>query len=73
MMADGWLIGCADWNIHTREYYECSRYKANPMVENKAVTAARLALKKYIHYYERVCGVNTCSYKKRNIFTGFPL
>ena len=42
-----------NWNIHTREYYECSRYKANPMVGDKAMTATRLALKKYIHYYER--------------------
>lgn len=44
-----------DWKSHGSEYYECSRYKENPNIANESVHAqAREALKKYLHYYERV-------------------
>ena len=45
-----------DWKTHGSEYYECSRYKENPNIAHESVHAqAREALKKYLHYYERVC------------------
>lgn len=44
-----------DWKAHGSEYYECSRYKENPNIAHESVHAqAREALKKYLHYYERV-------------------
>lgn len=44
-----------DWKTHGIEYYECSRYKENPNIAHESVHAqAREALKKYLHYYERV-------------------
>lgn len=44
-----------DWKTHGSEYYECSRYKDNPNIANESAHAqAREALKKYLHYYERV-------------------
>lgn len=44
-----------DWKSHGSEYYECSRYKENPNIANESIHAqAREALKKYLHYYERV-------------------
>lgn len=44
-----------DWKAHGSEYYECSRYKENPNIAHENVHAqAREALKKYLHYYERV-------------------
>ncbi|KAJ8867013.1 hypothetical protein PR048_032875 [Dryococelus australis] len=43
-----------DWKSHGSDYYECSRYKANPNIVNESEQAqAREALKKYLHYYER--------------------
>lgn len=48
-------ICLGDWKAHGSEYYECSRYKDNPNVAHESVHAqAREALKKYLHYYERV-------------------
>lgn len=44
-----------DWKAHGSEYYVCSRYKENPNIAHESVLAqAREALKKYLHYYERV-------------------
>ena len=44
-----------DWKTHGSEYYECSRYKENPNIANESAHAqAREALKKYLHYFERV-------------------
>ena len=44
-----------DWKTHGSEYYECSRYKENPNIANESEHAqAREALKKYLHYFERV-------------------
>lgn len=44
-----------DWKSHGSEYYACSRYKENPNIANESIQAqAREALKKYLHYYERV-------------------
>ena len=49
-----WMCLC-DWKTHGSEYYECSRYKENPNIAHESVHAqAREALKKYLHYYERV-------------------
>ncbi|VDN18505.1 unnamed protein product [Gongylonema pulchrum] len=43
-----------DWKTHGSEYYECSRYKENPLVAQEANhIKARRALEKYLHYYER--------------------
>ncbi|XP_046983563.1 potential E3 ubiquitin-protein ligase ariadne-2 isoform X1 [Schistocerca americana] len=43
-----------DWKSHGSDYYECSRYKENPdAAQESALTRAREALKKYLHYYER--------------------
>ena len=43
------------WKSHGSEYYECSRYKENPNIAHESAHAqAREALKKYLHYYERV-------------------
>jgi len=48
-----------DWKAHGSEYYECSRYKENPNIAHESVHAqAREALKKYLHYYERVSVLN---------------
>ena len=45
-----------DWKTHGSEYYECSRYKENPNIAHESAHAqAREALKKYLHYFERVC------------------
>ena len=44
-----------DWKAHGSEYYECSRYKENPNIAHESAHAqAREALKKYLHYFERV-------------------
>ena len=45
------------WKKHATEYYECSKYQANPQeyTQTKA-NLAREALKKYLHYYGRVSG-----------------
>lgn len=44
-----------DWKAHGSEYYECSRYKENPSIADETANAqAREALKKYLHYFERV-------------------
>ena len=44
-----------DWKTHGSEYYECSRYKENPNIAHESAHAqAREALKKYLHYFERV-------------------
>lgn len=42
------------WKKHATEYYECSKYQANPQeyTQTKA-NLAREALKKYLHYYGR--------------------
>ena len=45
---------CVEWSKHTREYYECSRYQSNPKVGQEKSASARIALKKYLFYYERV-------------------
>jgi ariadne-2 len=51
-----------DWKSHGSEYYECSRYKENPNIAHESVHAqAREALKKYLHYYERVCWFSFCN------------
>jgi ariadne-2 len=42
-----------DWAKHNSEYYQCSRYEANPDAVKVKVTSAREALKKYLFYYER--------------------
>lgn len=53
-----------DWKSHGSEYYECSRYKENPNIAHESVHAqAREALKKYLHYYERVCWFPSCNVK----------
>lgn len=52
-----------DWKSHGSEYYECSRYKENPNIAHESVHAqAREALKKYLHYYERVSWHPFCMY-----------
>ena len=44
-----------DWKTHGSEYYRCSRYEENPNVANESSHArAKEALKKYLHYFERV-------------------
>jgi len=49
-----------DWKAHGSEYYECSRYKENPNIAHESVHAqAREALKKYLHYYERVSSTSS--------------
>ena len=53
-----WLliaICAADWQSHNREYYECSRYKAeNESSGASAKSKAREALNRYLFYFERV-------------------
>lgn len=52
-------LGC--WKTHGSEYYECSRYKENPNIAHESAHAqAREALKKYLHYYERVSVKLSC-------------
>lgn len=44
-----------DWKSHDNNYYECSKYRAQPQSQNETKqTRAREALKKYLHYFERV-------------------
>lgn len=44
-----------DWKTHATEYYECSKYKADPKIAEKTAGAkARAALEKYLFYYNRV-------------------
>jgi len=44
-----------DWKTHSTEYYECSKYKADPKIAEKTAGAkARAALEKYLFYYNRV-------------------
>jgi ariadne-2 len=44
-----------DWKTHENNYYECSKYRGQPQsqLETKQ-SRAREALKKYLHYFERV-------------------
>jgi hypothetical protein len=44
-----------DWKTHENNYYECSKYRRQPQsqLETKQ-SRAREALKKYLHYFERV-------------------
>lgn len=42
------------WNCHGNSYYECSRYKENPVIAKQSQQAqARESLKKYLFYFER--------------------
>jgi ariadne-2 len=42
------------WRSHATEYYECSKYKANPTKYDQNETSmAKEALKKYLHYFGR--------------------
>nr|CAD7256686.1 unnamed protein product [Timema shepardi] len=66
-----------DWKTHGSEYYECSRFKENPNIAQESVLVqAREALKKYLHYYERLAvddsksecpGVKKLLHKAKNI------
>lgn len=48
-----WLC-MGDWKTHATEYYECSKYKADPKIAEKTAGAkARAALEKYLFYYNR--------------------
>ena len=50
-----------DWKTHGSEYYRCSRYEENPNVANESSHArAKEALKKYLHYFERVIYSSEC-------------
>lgn len=50
----GIILGI-DWKTHATEYYECSKYKADPKIAEKTAGAkARAALEKYLFYYNRV-------------------
>ena len=61
-----------DWKTHGSEYYECSRYKENPNIAHESAHAqAREALKKYLHYFERVCQTFTYRYKYEMQFWKF--
>lgn len=70
-----------DWKSHGSEYYECSRYKENPNIANESIHAqAREALKKYLHYYERVnytvsnaCWNQTLDMRPRQKLNTYPL
>ena len=42
--------GIADWKQHGNEYYDCSKFKPDP-----SANVAKEALRRYLHYYERVC------------------
>lgn len=45
------------WKKHATEYYECSKYQANPQEYSQTKSnLAREALKRYLHYYGRVSG-----------------
>ena len=40
------------WKTHATEYYECSKYKADPSIGD-GTNSARESLNKYLHYYSR--------------------
>ena len=40
------------WKAHATEYYECSKYKADPSIGD-GTNSARESLNKYLHYYSR--------------------
>uniref|UniRef100_H2YY24 RBR-type E3 ubiquitin transferase n=1 Tax=Ciona savignyi TaxID=51511 RepID=H2YY24_CIOSA len=43
-----------DWKNHGNSYYECSRYKENPLIAStNSQHQAREALKKYLFYFQR--------------------
>uniref|UniRef100_A0A183I9F6 Ariadne domain-containing protein n=1 Tax=Soboliphyme baturini TaxID=241478 RepID=A0A183I9F6_9BILA len=49
-----YYFSVVEWKTHGSEYYECSRYKENPNIANETVhVKARVALEKYLFYYER--------------------
>ena len=55
LVCEMWYILCIDWKTHATEYYECSKYKADPKIAEKTAGAkARAALEKYLFYYNRV-------------------
>lgn len=44
-----------DWKTHENNYYECSKYRGQPQSQLETIQSrAREALKKYLHYFERV-------------------
>jgi len=54
---------CSDWKTHATEYYECSKYRADPTIAEKTAGAkARAALEKYLFYYNRVRNTVNKSY-----------
>lgn len=58
----GYILLCVDWKSHATEYYECSKYKADPRIADKTAGAkARAALEKYLFYYNRVRALNVSS------------
>ena len=58
-------ILCIDWKTHATEYYECSKYKADPKIAEKTAGAkARAALEKYLFYYNRVRKSNNFPVKR---------
>jgi hypothetical protein len=45
----------SDWKTHENNYYECSKYRGQPQSQLETTQSrAREALKKYLHYFERV-------------------
>ena len=63
-----------DWKTHGSEYYECSRYKENPNIAHESAHAqAREALKKYLHYFERVSNRRYISMGKCLISDNLPV
>jgi len=52
-----------DWKTHENNYYECSKYRGQPQSKSETIqSSAREALKKYLHYFERVMKIGFLIY-----------
>jgi hypothetical protein len=52
-----------DWKTHENNYYECSKYRGQPQSKLETTqSCAREALKKYLHYFERVMKIGFLIY-----------
>ena len=66
----------SDWKTHENNYYECSKYRGQPQSQLETIQSrAREALKKYLHYFERVivhAAHHALSYASLSFLVGQP-
>jgi hypothetical protein len=58
-----------DWKTHENNYYECSKYRGQPQSQLETrQSRAREALKKYLHYFERVSEFDLIQFNRMLVF-----